>query len=182
MNKKRTLYYFNSIEVDVSCASIFSKKADVCIVPQYSRGVALNGASSSIIHSRAQDGILAYQDFLKKHKELPLGEVFMTDCSGEHYRHLLQISVLDCPAEKTVLTVTTAIKNALKKADETGAKTVVMPEINTAAYSKEVSQAIITAIKELAPHLQSLQKITLLCRSKESFQNNRHALNKMKSP
>ncbi len=162
-------YYFGNIEIEIRCSSgVLSVKADACIVPQYSTGISLDGPSGALIHSKAQGGIVAFQKFLREKKQFPFGTAYVTQCNCSHYRYLLHVPVLDCKDKRKIQA---AIFDALKKAAQVGAKTVVIPNIDSNKNSlspTEMAKVIFDAIDDFAAR-NSVEKVILAASSKEIF-------------
>ncbi len=148
----------NNFTITLQPWPVVDQTADVLVVPQRSTGVSLKGTSATLIHSRSQSGIRLYLDYLKKHKILPLGNVFFAQCHG-HYRYLAHIAVLDSPQDKVSNYIETAILKTVQKADELGLQSIVIPEIKDMTR-KELQTAFRTFL--LSVQVQNVKEITFI--------------------
>ncbi len=105
--------------------------ADAYLVPQFNNSASFGGVGGSVARSGAEKGIEAYNNIVKKLGTQEFGTIHITESHGGKSSRLIHAVTVGSGKENEFEIVEKAVYNALKKAQEHGIKSVVMPEIGT---------------------------------------------------
>ena len=143
-----------NVNVTVAGGDMTQIKADAYLVPQFTSCASEGGVGGAIIRRGAIDGMEEYNQYAKSLGNLDWGTVLLTKSGGGNSDYLLHAATAGASAEDSFEIAQKATYSALKRAQESGLKSVVIPAIGTGIIgcltNTESANAILSGINQFA--------------------------------
>jgi len=161
------MFKLGRLEIEAKRGDLTKQVADAICNPANSLLYMGGGAAGAL--KRAGGEEVEFEAL--KHAPVPIGKAIATTAGKLQAQWLIHAPTMERPAMRTTgEKVYHATKAALERADEVGAKSIVIPGMGTGVggvSSEAAAKAMVRALKEFAPAVKSLTGITLCDLSEE---------------
>ncbi len=144
--------------------------------------VVVNAANSLLEHGGGVAGAIVRRggeviqiesrEWVRRYGPVPVGGVAVTSAGRLSAKYVIHAVGPRCGVEP-VEKLYEAVRNALVKADELGARSIAMPAISTGVFGCPYDQAafqMANAIKTTAPGLKNVERVLVVLYGGEAFQ------------